>query len=102
VNLIDLRQLLWAAGLDCLFSSKLDRRKWGSLVIRDRLCKLWGNAFQPYAQVSIPMNQQRPPHELQNIAVDAFELRNAYVHGKSLSQAWLSDPSGPLEAGYAY
>jgi hypothetical protein len=29
VNLIDLRQVLWAAGLDCLFSSKIDRSKWG-------------------------------------------------------------------------
>jgi hypothetical protein len=102
VNLIDLRQLLWAAGLDCLFSSKLDRSKWGSRVICDRLCKLWGNTFQPYANISVPINQKRPVHELQNIAVDAFELRNAYVHGKSLPQAWFSDPDGHLETGYAY
>jgi hypothetical protein len=102
VSLRDLRQLLWAAGLDCLFSSKLDRAKWGSRVIRDRLCKLWGNTFQPYGNISVSMNQTRPVHELQNIAVDAFELRNAYVHGKSIQQAWLSDPNGPDETGYAY
>jgi hypothetical protein len=102
VNLLDLRQVLWAAGLDCLFSSKLDRRKWGSRVISDRLCKLWGKTFQPYSHVSVPAHQRRPAHELQNIAVHAFELRNAYVHGKSLSQAWLSDPKGPIETAYAY
>ena len=102
VNLRDLRQLLWAAGLDCLFSSKLDRTKWGSRVIGDRLCKLWGNTFQPYANVSVAQNQTRPVHELQNIAVDAFELRNAYVHGKSLPQAWLCNPNSQIETGYAY
>jgi len=102
VNLIDLRQVLWAAGLDCLFSSKLDRGKWGSRVIGARLCKLWGSTFQPYSQVSVPAHQKRPALELQNVAMDAFELRNAYVHGKSLDAAWLSDPKGQPETGYAY
>lgn len=101
VNLIDLRQLLWAAGLDCLFSSKLDRQKWGSRTISDRLCKLWGDTFQPYSQVSIPVHQSRPALELRNISMDAFSLRNSYVHGNSIPQAWLS-PNGHRETGYAY
>jgi hypothetical protein len=101
VNLIDLRQLLWAAGLDCLFSSKLDRQKWGSRTISGRLCKLWGNSFQPYSQVSVPMHQSRPALELQNISMDAFTLRNSYVHGNSIPEAWLSPNSHP-EIGYAY
>ena len=102
VNLIDLRQLLWAAALDCLFSSKLDRQKWGSRTISDRLCKLWGNTFQPYSQVSVPVHQSRPALELQNIGMDAFALRNAYVHGNSVPSAWLSATAGQAETGYAY
>jgi hypothetical protein len=38
----------------------------------------------------------RPVLELKNVAIDAFELRNAYVHGKSLDTAWLSDPNGHI------
>lgn len=102
VNLIDLRQMLWAAGLDCLFSSKLDRQKQGSRTISDRLCKLWGDTFQPYSRVSVPVHQSRPPLELHNVVMDAFKLRNAYVHGKEIPQTWFSDPNGHPETGYAY
>jgi hypothetical protein len=106
VNLPDLPQLLWAAGLDCLFASKLDSKKWGAKTIAERLQKLWGSSFQPYSAhtVKIPVNQKiRTNHQLKDIAEHIFWLRNAYMHGGPIPDPnWLSNPGAPLESGYAY
>ncbi len=102
VNLGDLRQLLWAAGLDCLFASKRDKRKWGAKAISQRLQKFWGAGFRPYKAdtVKVPIHQTRPDHSLTDIAEDIFRLRNAFMHGLSIPGQWLSTASE--ESGYAY
>ncbi len=101
----ELRQVLWAAGLDCLFASKLKKSKRGAQEIARRLQVLWGPNFNPYKAntVQVPAHQKsRPAFCLSNIAKDIFMLRNAFMHGLPIpNPAWLSDPSC-LEAGYAY
>lgn len=103
VDLPDLRQLLWAAGLDCLFASKTDKRKRGKRAISERLRTFWGADFRPYAAdtVNIPIHQTRPDHRLTDIGKDIFQLRNAFMHGLSIPEAWLSKRESP-ESGYAY
>jgi hypothetical protein len=98
----DLAQLLWAAGLDCLFASKVDQRKRGSAIIADRLRMFWGTDFRPYEQVTVPIHQSRPTHRLADIAQDIFRLRNAYIHGLSIPESWLSPTPVDHERGYAY
>ena len=101
----ELQQVLWAAGLDCLFASKLKKSKRGALEIARRLQKLWGPNFNPYKAdtVQVPTHQKgRPAFCLSHIAKDIFVLRNAFMHGLPIpNPAWLSNPSC-LEAGYAY
>lgn len=103
VDLPDLRQLLWAAGLDCLFASKTDKHKRGARIISERLRTFWGAGFRPYAAdtVNIPIHQTRPDHRLTDIVKDIFQLRNAFMHGLSIPEAWLSKRESP-ESGYAY
>lgn len=104
VGLPDLRQLLWAAGLDCLFASKRGKRKRGTRVICQRLRRLWGTGFSPYSADTggIPMYQKRPTHRLKDIGQDIFRLRNAYMHGGSIPEAWLCDRRTPPGSAYAY
>lgn len=103
VNLHDLKQLFWAAGLDCLFASKKDSRKRGARTISERLQRLWGADFRPYSAdtVNIPIHQSRPDHHLIDIGEHIFWLRNAFIHGLTIKPSWLS-PAGSLEQGYAY
>jgi hypothetical protein len=103
-QLQDLSQLLWAAGLDCLFASKRDGSKRGARAIALRLQKLWGVDFRPYktALVEVPMHQTRPDLCLGDVAEDIFRLRNAYIHGLSIPEAWLSRSRVELWSGYAY
>jgi len=107
VNLLDLRQLLWAAGLDSLFASKLDQRKWGAKTISARLQALLGTNYQPYATstVRVPSHQKarKTNHYLKDIAEHIFWLRNAYMHGGPIPDTnWLTKSGDPLESGYAY
>jgi hypothetical protein len=97
-------QFLWAAGLDCLYASKLDRKKQGSREICSRLGKFLGAGMKPYDGVSLPMHQEgrkRLPVEV--VASDVFKLRNAFAHGLPIPDAdWLGVPGRPFEQGYAY
>lgn len=107
VNLLDLRQLLWAAGLDSLFASKLDQRKWGAKTISARLQALWGTNYQPYAGSTIkaPSHQRtrKTSYYLKDIAEHIFWLRNAYMHGGPIPDPnWLAKADDPIESGYAY
>ncbi len=99
----DPSQFLWAAGLDCLFASKLDRRKQGSTELSGRIAKLFGAVATPYDSIRVPTNQQpRRRLQVREVALDIFKLRNAFAHGRPMPNPdWLSDP-GSLEGGYAY
>jgi len=100
-----LRQVLWAAGLDCLFSSKLKRSLQGAKTISQRLQKFFGHNFNPYHAdtVKVPISQQRSPLvRLDCIGEHILWLRNAYMHGLPLNANWLSNQGDPEESGYAY
>jgi hypothetical protein len=101
IRLPELQQVLWAFGLDCLFTSK---RKRGSQTIHERLRTLFGATFCPYKDdsVVVPGHQKRPNHSLSEIGRDVFYLRNAFVHGVPIPEAWLTKPGSPAETGYAY
>jgi hypothetical protein len=96
----DPRQFLWAAGLDCLYASKLDRSKQGSKEICARIKKMLGAAMKPYDEIHLPFHQQgRKNLPLGNVAPDIFKLRNAFAHGLPIPDTnWL----GEYEKGYAY
>jgi hypothetical protein len=98
----ELRQFLWAMGLDCLFSSRIDRRKRGSHAIDRRLRMLFGAEFEPYKAVVVPGHQTRPVHKLCHIVKDIFTLRNACAHGLTIPDAWLTPPGRQLYEGYGY
>ncbi len=99
-------QFLWAAGLDCLYASKLDRKKQGSAEITRRMGALLGSTLKLYEAdtVSVPAHQTtRTPVELGNVSGDIFRLRNAFAHGLPIPDAaWLSVQGQPFESGYAY
>jgi hypothetical protein len=100
----ELRQYLWAMALDCLFSSRIDKRKRGARTIGQRLKTLFGAEYEPYRspRIAIPMTQKRPVHKLSNIVGDIFHLRNACAHGLSIPEAWLTDIEKRPYDGYAY
>lgn len=105
VELDPLPQLCWAAGLDSLFASKLNRRLQGSREISRRMQLFFGPDFEPYnaPTVVVPGHQARPQLRLRDIADHIFWLRNANVHGGPIpDQNWLSNPNDPPESGYAY
>ncbi len=99
-------QFLWAAGLDCLYASKLDRKKRGSAEITRRMGVLLGSTLKLYEAdtVSVPAHQTpRTLVELGNVSRDIFRLRNAFAHGLPIPDAvWLSAKGQPFESGYAY
>lgn len=99
-------QFLWAAGLDCLLASKLDRNKQGSPEIARRMGVLLGSTLKLYEAdtVSIPVHQTTRTHmELGNVSRDIFKLRNAFAHGLPIpNMAWLSAIWQPRESCYAY
>ena len=103
-GLDNLRQVLWAAGLDCLFSSKLKKSLRGAKEISRRFQKLFGLGFNPYNAdtVQVPSNQQRPQLRLHCMGKHILWLRNAYMHGLPLKTHWLSQAGEPEESGYAY
>lgn len=98
----ELRQFLWAMGLDSLFCSRLNRAKQGSRTISERLQKLLGPGFEPYGAVAIPGNQKRPNPKLSEIAGDIFKLRNACAHGLPIPDDWLVASERQPYEGYAY
>lgn len=100
----DPRQFLWAAGLDCLFASKVDRQKQGSTEITKRLEKLLGENLIPYDTVFLPTHQKpRKRSTVGEIGRDVFRLRNAFAHGLSIPDpSWLAAPGQPDEIGYGY
>jgi hypothetical protein len=105
VEVHPLPQVMWAAGLDSLFASKLDRGKQGAREISRRMQRFWGANFDPYTAdtVVVPINQGRPARRLQDVAEHIFWLRNTYIHGGSIPDtAWLTNPRDPPEVGYAY
>jgi len=97
-------QFLWAAGLDCLYASKLDRKKQGSREICSRMGKLLGAGMKPYDEVSLPTHQEgRKKLPIEVVAPDIFKLRNAFAHGLPIPDAnWLGALGRPLQEGYAY
>lgn len=102
----DLKQFLWAAGLDCLYASKLDRKKQGSREIGRRMCTFLDANLKLYEAdiVAVPTHQdQRNRKMVQDVVSDIFKLRNALAHGLSVPDAgWLSRQDQPVESGYAY
>ncbi len=100
----DPRQFLWAAGLDCLYASKLERSKQSSLEIRRRLEALLGSTLRAYDTVFLPSHQQQRRHlTVTDIGQDVFKLRNAFAHGLSIPDpSWLMPAGQPPEAGYGY
>ena len=98
-------QFLWAAGLDCLYASKLDRKKQGSAEITRRMGVLLGSTLKLYEAdtVSIPVHQTTRTHmELGSVSRDIFRLRNAFAHGLPIPDpARLSVKGQPSEFGYA-
>ena len=98
----ELRQFLWAMALDCLFSSKLDRKKRGAQTIDQRMRMLLGAEFEPYRDVLVPGHQTRPDHKLWSVAKDIFTLRNAVAHGLTIPDAWLTPSGRHVYEGYAY
>lgn len=98
-------QFFWAAGLDCLFASKIDRDKQGSWVIGKRWQRLLGPGLKLYEAdtVSLPCHQTTRTHqELGVVTADMFKLRNAFAHGLRMpDQGWFSDVGQPAESGYA-
>jgi hypothetical protein len=102
VNLGELRQPLWAAGLDSLYASKLKRSLQSPDVILKRVEIFLGSNFQPYKAVAVPGHQRRPSLRVAEIVKDIFRLRNDYMHGCKISDPrWLSGATDP-ENGYAY
>jgi hypothetical protein len=99
-------QFLWAAGLDCLYASKLDWKKQRSAEITRRMRVLLGSTLKLYEAdtVSIPAHQTTRTHmELGKVSRDIFRLRNAFAHGLPIpNTAWLSIKGQPPESGYAY
>jgi hypothetical protein len=99
-------QFLWAAGLDCLYASKLVKKAQSSLEIARRMHILLEPKLKLYEAdtVTIPFNQTSRTHsELEKVSGDIFRLRNAFAHGKLIPDiSWLSDKEKPLESGYAY
>lgn len=99
-------QFFWAAGLDCLYASKLDKSKQGSREIGRRMQKFLGRELRLYEAdtVSIPCHQQDRIHlELKSITADIFKLRNAFAHGLQIPDSgWFSEAGHPPESGYAY
>ena len=104
VNLDPIPQFLWAAGLDCLYSSKIDRKRRGARTLARRLSTFFGSEFRPYQGegITVPINQSRRDLRLHDIGIDIFQLRNAYAHGLSIPEAWLSQTGQPPYSGYAY
>jgi hypothetical protein len=100
----DPRQFLWAAGLDCLYASKLDPKKRGSREITARLEKFLGAATKLYDTVALPSHQKsRQRLTIAAIGRDMFKLRNAFAHGLRIPDPnWLTAPGQPEETGYAY
>ena len=100
------RQFLWAAGLDCLFASKVDKKKQASSEIARRMQILLGPKLKLYEAdtVSVPIHQTTRIHkELQTVSNDIFKLRNAFAHGKPIpDNAWLANSGQPEESSYAY
>lgn len=97
------RQLLWAAGLDSLFASKIKKQLQSSNTISQRMQKLFGKSFNPYQgdTVAVPLNQRRPKLSLDKIGQDIFRLRNDFIHGNSIThEDWLHEQQPEL--GYAY
>ena len=105
VGLEPLPQLCWAAGLDSLYASKINRRLQGGREISRRLQSIFDPDFEPYnaPTVRVPGNQVRPTRRLRDIGEHIFWLRNACIHGGPIPNAgWLSDAHAPSESGYAY
>jgi len=105
VGLEPLPQLCWAAGLDSLYASKINRRLQGAQEISRRLQTVFGRDFEPYnaPTVEVPGNQVRPIRRLHDIGEHIFWLRNACIHGGPIPDAaWLSAANAPPESGYAY
>lgn len=102
----DPRQFLWAAGLDCLYASKLNRKRQGSAEIGRRMQQFLGAKLKLYEAdtVSIPCHQTtRRIQELETVTADMFKLRNAFAHGLPIPDVnWFSDVRQPAESGYAY
>jgi hypothetical protein len=100
----DPRQFLWAAGLDCLYASKLNRGKQGSSEITKRIETLLSASLIPYDTVALPIHQRpRLRSTVAGISKDAFKLRNAFAHGLSIPDPkWLTLPGQPEETGYGY
>jgi hypothetical protein len=100
----DAIQFLWAAGLDCLYASKLDKSKQSSREISTRIEKLFGAAAIPYDAIHLPRNQRRRRKlPVATVALDAFKLRNAFAHGKPIpDRNWLGASASEPETGYAY
>jgi len=98
----ELRQFLWAMGLDCLFSSRTHRGKRGSRTIDRRLRMLFGTEFDTYKAVVVPSHQTRPVRKVRDIVKDIFVLRNACAHGLTIPDAWLTPPGRQVFDGYAY
>jgi hypothetical protein len=98
----ELRQFLWAMALDCLFTSKIDKKKRGAHTIDQRLRMLLGAEFAPYKDVLVPGHQTRPDHKLWSVAKDIFSLRNSIAHGLTIPDAWLTPPGRQPYEGYAY
>lgn len=100
-----LNQFLWAAGLDSLYTSKLNKRKQNSAEMSRRMQALLGSTLRLYEAdtVSIPIHQLgRTRKELLLVAPEIFRLRNAFAHGLRIPDDWLSGPGQRPESGYAY
>ena len=53
--------------------------------------------------ITIPCHQKSRTHkELDSLSADIFKLRNAFAHGLTIPDSWLSDDGQPPESGYAY
>lgn len=102
----DLKQFLWAAGLDSLYASKLVKAKQSSKEIGRRMQQFLGADLKLYEAetVSVPESQVARKHEeLKDVVGNIFRLRNALAHGLCIPvDAWLSAQDQPLESGYAY
>jgi hypothetical protein len=101
----DSRQFFWSAGLDCLYASKIERKKQGSPEICRRMQQFLGAKMKLYEanNVTIPCHQKTRTHkELDSVSADIFKLRNAFAHGLTIPDSWLYADGQPPESGYAY